>query len=215
MKGRSGPSTPDDGADKGAIRIDEAAYRQVQAIPKSGYTRAERDRMIAGIEIGSLDGVKGYFNGNVEAEDWGSNVVNGKYTGLKWQCVEYVRRYYLVARSQHLTHRGNASSWHTPGLADGGTTFDGLRQYVHSHGQSGPASDGFTTRPQKGDVLVFGTGTFGHVVIVSEVTDDQVTFAQQNVPKEGFIGTVNMERNGQKWRLFKPGKHVRALLRKN
>ena len=78
-----GPSTPDDGADNGAIRIDAAAYGQVQMIPDGGYNKAERDRMIAGIETGSLDGVKGYFNGNVEAEDWGSNFVDGKYTGLE------------------------------------------------------------------------------------------------------------------------------------
>ena len=133
---------------------------------------------------------------------------------LKWQCVEYVRRYYLVARGQQLTHRGNASSWYAPGLADGGTTFDGLRQYVHSHGQSGPASDGFTIRPQKGDILVFGTATFGHVAIVSEVTDDQVTFGQQNVYQEGFTGSVKMKANGGRWRLSGAGKHVRALLRK-
>ncbi len=49
-----------------------------------------------GTSLGSFNGVVAYSNGSSTYVSPTSNYVGGKYTGIQWQCVEYVRRYYLA-----------------------------------------------------------------------------------------------------------------------
>ena len=53
-----------------------------------------------GDEIDSFNGVVVYHNGSVRHVE-GRRVINGYNVGLKYQCVEFVKRYYL----EHLNHQ--------------------------------------------------------------------------------------------------------------
>lgn len=97
------------------------------------------------------------------------NYVGGVYTGVKWQCVEYVRRYYLTVFRTDLAARwtGDAYYWYE------NATAMGLDRHQNGVSQSAP---------QVGDILASkdtSTGV-GHVAIVKRVTDNRLYTAQQN-----------------------------------
>lgn len=125
--------------------------------------------------IDELDGVAVYFNGGV-GQNAGRNLAPDGYNlGLKYQCVEFVKRYYYY----HYNHKmpdvwGHAISFFEADLEHGALNVKrGLSQY-HNGGNA---------KPQKGDLVVY-TATklnpYGHVAIVAEVTADAVTIIQQN-----------------------------------
>jgi hypothetical protein len=73
--------------------------------------------------------------------------------------------------------------------------FDDLTQYKYlKSGTQDKEDDGFSVKPEKGDILVLGTATYGHVAIVAEVTDTSVKVAQQNVVKDGFTSNYKIEK---------------------
>ena len=125
--------------------------------------------------IDQLDGVNIYFN------DWKvkSNEVNfasdGYRIGKKYQCVEFVKRYYY----EHYNHKmpnvwGHAIDFYNPELKDGAFNKDrGLTQYTN----------GSLTKPKKGDLLVYASGKHGHVAIVSKVSDNSITIMHQNASR--------------------------------
>ncbi len=205
-----------DGADKndGPQQLSDDDYRIVRGIETDGFSKEERAQISTGIEIGSLDGVPGYYNGPVEATAWGRNKIGDYDSGLKWQCVEYVRRYYYIHFGMEMGAGRHAGLFYTAGLEDGADTFDGLKQYTHRHESKSGKDDGFTIKPEKGDVLVLGTATYGHVAIVAKVSDTNVTIAQQNVIGDGFTSDIQMKQvsNG-KWQL--KSNSVLGLLRKS
>ena len=49
--------------------------------------------------IGTFNGVNAYSNQNDELKSKQSNYYNNIYTGVKWQCVEFVRRYLILKHS--------------------------------------------------------------------------------------------------------------------
>jgi len=53
--------------------------------------------------------------------------------GLKWQCVEFVRRYYYIALGKHIQDTGDAKTWHKPDVKDGEKGF-GRTEYVVEDG---------------------------------------------------------------------------------
>jgi len=140
-----------------------------------------------GDKIDSLNGVFVYENvsmGNVS----GRNVTPDGYNlGLKYQCVEFVKRYYY----QHLNHQmpnsyGNAKDFFNKSLGDGQLNIDrNLLQY----------SNGGKYVPNIGDLIVFdGTifNSFGHVAIISDVKADEVEIIQQNCSRTREVLTMNV-----------------------
>lgn len=128
----------------------------------------------AGDRIDSLNHVVVYYNGSF-SNVAGRNVVDGYNLGLKYQCVEFVKRYYF----EHYNHRmpnsyGNAKNFFQIGLADGQFNSDrALKQFTN------PSK----SQPQVGDLIIFDasiTNSFGHVAIVSEVRDNEIEIIQQN-----------------------------------
>lgn len=131
--------------------------------------------MVPGDIVDSLDGVYVYYNGNVGSTYGRNTAPDGYNIGLKYQCVEFVKRYYY----EHYGHKmpdpyGHAVSFFDPELKDGETnTRRGLTQYAN----------GGKTRPQKGDLLVYNATVFnpyGHVAIVAGIDEGTVTVIQQN-----------------------------------
>ncbi len=128
-----------------------------------------------GQKLDSLNGVVVYFNGGVDHVG-GRNVAEDGYNlGLKYQCVEFVKRYYY----QHLNHRmpdtyGHAKDFFDKSVADGQRNKSrNLIQYAN----------GSQSQPQVSDLLVFdktGYNKYGHVAIVSKVLPDEVEIIQQN-----------------------------------
>lgn len=127
-----------------------------------------------GAAIDSLHGVKVHHNGGMGAVH-GRHVVDGYNVGLRYQCVEFVKRYYL----EHYDHRmpnsyGHAKDFFDTTLTDGALNPDrGLLQFTN------PSA----TRPAAGDLVVLGPwrgNPYGHVAIVSRVAHGEVEVVQQN-----------------------------------
>jgi hypothetical protein len=92
-----------------------------------------------GTKVDSLNGVNVYYNGKVSNISGRSLTSDGYNLGLKYQCVEFVKRYYY----EHLNHKmpnsyGNAKDFFNPRLKDGQMNHDRkLIQYTNG-GQSLP-----------------------------------------------------------------------------
>lgn len=148
-----------------------------------------------GEAVDQLNGVKVYYNG------WASNVSgrhlskNGYNYGLKWQCVEYVKRYYYTELFHSMPDTyGHAKDFFDANLADGQlNTLKNLTQY------SNPS----ISKPEVNDILVLGASyfnEFGHVAIISNVDDYEIEIIQQN---PGFMmktrETFSLRKRKGKW----------------
>ena len=128
-----------------------------------------------GDRIDSLDGVYVYDNGNMYNVSGRNMTADGYNLGLKYQCVEFVKRYYY----EHYHHKmpnsyGNAKDFFNPSCSDGSYNPDrALLQF----------KNGSNTLPKKGDLVVFsGTlfNAYGHVAILSNYKKNNVEIIQQN-----------------------------------
>jgi surface antigen len=124
-----------------------------------------------GQAIDSLHYVKVYYNGST-GTILGRNTVDGYNLGLKYQCVEFVKRYYF----EHFQHRmpnvfGNAVDFFDVQIADGDkNTARDLYQFTNPS----------RSKPKVGDLIVMNGGAFGHVAIISEVRKNEIQIIQQN-----------------------------------
>lgn len=147
-----------------------------------------------GQPIDSLNNVIVFYNGGVnDVEE--RNTVDGYNLGLKYQCVEFVKRYYY----EHYNHKmpdtyGHAKDFYNSTLSDGQlNTQRGLQQY------SNPSS----TKPKIGDLIVMDAtifNSFGHVAIVSDVKDESIEIIQQNSgPYSSSRDQIDLKKDNNKW----------------
>lgn len=127
-----------------------------------------------------------YYNGPDYTKDKGESFSpDGYYYGLKWQCVEYVKRFYFIAKHYRMPNvYGNAKDFYDPFVPQGGLNQQrGLIQYIN----------GGNEKPETDDILVFTNPPYGHVAIVTKVTADTIEVIQQNVKssRQVFTLTVN------------------------
>jgi surface antigen len=147
----------------------------------------------AGTPLDSLHGVVVYDNagmGNVS----GRNVVDGYNVGLRYQCVEFVKRYYLERYDHRMPNSyGHAKDLFDRTVADGAVNEDrGLVQFTN------PSS----AMPIAGDLVVLDGwpgNPYGHVAIVSKVADGEVEIVQQNTGSTR--GTYDLDHMDGKWRI--------------
>jgi len=127
-----------------------------------------------GQKLDSLNNVFVFYNGGVDNVVQ-RNTEDSYNLGLEYQCVEFVKRYYY----EHYHHKmpdsyGHAISFYDTSILDGKiNTQRDLKQY------SNPS----VFIPQEGDLLVMkGTlfNRYGHVAIISKVTENQIEIIQQN-----------------------------------
>lgn len=143
------------------------------------YVAATRINLNLGHEVGEVldqyNGVPVYYNGAINQVAGRHVAPDGYNLGLRWQCVEFVKRYY----HQRLGHRmpqdrGNAKDFFDVRVPNGATNAArGLQQFTNGAGE----------RPQVDDLVVFAPWLFnryGHVAIVSAVGPDHVEVIQQN-----------------------------------
>lgn len=128
-----------------------------------------------GSKIDSLNLVYVYYNGGVNHVEGRNTTTDGYNLGLKYQCVEFVKRYYY----EHLGHKmpdsyGHAKDFFNKSLADGKMNKQrGLMQF------SNPSK----SKPRIDDLLVFdatSNNQYGHVAIVSKVSNNNIEIIQQN-----------------------------------
>jgi surface antigen len=125
-----------------------------------------------GQEIDSLNGVSVFYNGGISNVSGRNTTEDGYNLGQKYQCVEFVKRYYY----EHLQHKmpdswGHAKDFFDTTLADGQKNKKrDLTQYTNPS----------RTKPQPDDLIVFGGSKYGHVAIVSKVTEGDIEIIQQN-----------------------------------
>lgn len=133
------------------------------------------NRAMIGTVLDEHEDIAVYYNGWNIAQSHGKHYdsESGYYFGHKWQCVEFVKRYYyLKLKHQMPDGWGHAKSFYDPDVADGKLNKKrGLLQY----------KNGGNGQPRPDDLVVFTQGTYGHVAIVTEVGPDYVELIQQNV----------------------------------
>jgi hypothetical protein len=134
--------------------------------------------------LDSLDGVVVFYNGRVSRTE-GRHLSEGGYNlGLKWQCVEFVKRYYFeVYHHSFPDSYGHAKDFFDPAVLPGNINpARNLRQFAN----------GSSACPVKGDILVLGASRwnpYGHVAIVTDVKHDRVMIIQQNAGPFGKTRT--------------------------
>lgn len=126
----------------------------------------------------SLNGVYVHYNRKMD-NVVGRNISYDNYNlGLKYQCVEFVKRYYY----KHLDHimpesYGHAKDYFNPQLAYGEKNIQReLIQY----------KNGSKSKPTIDDLIVFGStkfNSYGHVGIICKVTKRSIIIIQQNKNK--------------------------------
>lgn len=147
-----------------------------------------------GDPIDSLNHVVVYYNGGYSTIE-GRNTVDGYNVGLKYQCVEFVKRYYLEYYHHEMPGSyGNAKDFFNRSISDGDFNTDrGLFQF------SNPSK----SKPKEGDILIYSATIFnfsGHVAIVSEVSENEIEIIQQN---SGAFGSSRenyvLKQENNKW----------------
>lgn len=124
--------------------------------------------------------VKAYSNCNAECVVYDSNEQDGTYTGIRWQCVEYARRWLLSNRGVVFGDVDVAADiW---ALNDVRRVADDARLPLESY------LNGASQPPTTGDLLIYGRDYLktGHVAVVTRVDRDKgiVDVAEQNFLNE-------------------------------
>jgi len=130
----------------------------------------------AGTVIDKINGVNVYYNGAFD-KTYGRNVSPDGYNlGLKYQCVEFIKRYYY----EQFDHKMPDSYGHAVDFFDQSIKNDaaynskrGLYQYWN----------GNTTLPKVDNIVVFkteGINIYGHIGIISKVSETEIEMVQQN-----------------------------------
>ena len=148
-----------------------------------------------GQEIDSFNGVPVYYNGGFSNVS-GRNLSSDGYNyGLKWQCVEYCKRFYLIKLNHKMPNSyGHGKDFFNPNISDGQKNPDrNLFQYKNAS----------SSKPKVNDLLIFDKtqlNPFGHVAIVSEVSENQIEIIQQNVGDQSRDNLRLRSENG-KWKM--------------
>jgi surface antigen len=128
-----------------------------------------------GDQLDELNGVAIYYNGGVNTAQGRNLSKEGYNLGLRYQCVEFVKRYFFERHAHRMPDTyGHAKDYFDKQLGDGSlNTKRAMLQF----------QNGSATQPQAEDLLVFAPTLFnpyGHVAIVARVGANDLQIAQQN-----------------------------------
>ena len=141
--------------------------------------------------------VKVYFNGGVNNSSGRNLSSDGYKIGVKYQCVEFVKRYYFERFGHRMPDSmGNAREFFDRSVPDGAMNAKrGLLQF----------SNGSPVAPESEDILVFGPWVFnpyGHVAIVTAVNATSLEVIQQNPgPFGGSRETIPLSQTITGWKV--------------
>jgi len=161
----------------------------------STFQKENQIKQAFGSPIDKYNGVAVYYSGN-GGKTKHRNLSNDGYNfGLKYECTEFVIRYYYV----HFNHKmpvsyGNAKDFYNKDIKDGQRNLQrNLIQY------SNPSN----TKPKVDDLIILPSNKFnhfGHVAIISKVTNNEIEVVQQNM---GFStrATFALVVTNNKWKV--------------
>lgn len=147
-----------------------------------------------------------FYNKSMNNTSGRNLAIDGYNLGLKWQCVEFVKRYYY----DHLNHKmpnsyGHAKDFFNRSLKDNHNNKDrNLIQFTN----------GSQLKPEVNDLLIFDGNIFnsyGHVAIISKVDSNSIEVVQQNVDKKSRE-KFKLSKKNNKWTI--DGNGVLGWLRK-
>ena len=125
--------------------------------------------------IDEFNRIKVYFNGGVHHSSGRNLTPDGYNLGIKYQCVEFVKRYYFERFEHKMPDSyGHAKDFVDPAVVDG--SLNPKRTLLQFR-------NGSLTKPRSEDILVFGPSLlnpYGHIAIVSDVKNDRLEIVQQN-----------------------------------
>jgi hypothetical protein len=128
-----------------------------------------------GDRLDELNGVAIYYNGGVNTVEGRNLSVDGYNLGLRYQCVEFIKRYYFERYDHRMPDSyGHAKDFFDAKLADGGLNAQRAMLQFRNGGLD---------QPQAEDLLVFGPSLFnryGHVAVIAHVEQNSLEIAQQN-----------------------------------
>lgn len=157
------------------------------------YSESYKFRMFRtpyGTELGSYEGVVGYSNGGDHHFSAEGNFVGRIFTGIKWQCVEYARRWLILRRNLTFSQvDGAADIWYLNSFK----TIQNSSKFTiikRANGSEQP--------PTQNSVLIWKrsrANPFGHVAIVTEVNVDKryIRVAEQNLDTNYWPGNYSRE----------------------
>ncbi|MBT8191157.1 MAG: CHAP domain-containing protein [Saprospiraceae bacterium] len=129
--------------------------------------------------IDIYDGVPVYYNGDMNNVFGRNTTMDGYNLGLKYQCIEYVKRYYYYRKDHKMNDPyGHAKDFYDKSLDD--------RKYNKKRGLY-QFANGSEYRPIAGDILVFDAdweNPFGHIGIVTKSEGHHLEIIQQNVGEQ-------------------------------
>lgn len=167
------------------------------------------DNYVIGQKLDSLHSVVVYYNGGVDNVTERNTTSDNYNLGLKYQCVEFVKRYYYEVYNHKMPDAmGNAKDFFDGEIADSNlNTKRNLRQFTN------PSK----SMPLIGDLIIFKGSIFnryGHVAIISNVNSDEVEIKQQNPgPYANSREKFNLKNTNNKW--FIDNDRVLGWLRKD
>lgn len=139
--------------------------------------------------LGVFQGVEGRSNGSDRHFSGQQNFVNETYTGYKYQCVEYARRWLLSKGLEFHSVPLAAHIWNIRFLE---RITDGKATSIH------PVPNGSTTPPIPESIIIWKVAPdvpFGHIAIITEVNLEAgyVRIAEQNVDNDYWPGNYARE----------------------
>lgn len=148
---------------------------QTQEAPKPKKFNAKK----VGDTLDVFNDVYVFYNKSMSNVSGRNLTKDGYNLGLKWQCVEFVKRYYY----DYLNHKmpnsyGHAKDFYNPALKDNQKNKDrNLVQFTN----------GSQLKPEVNDLIIFKgniLNPYGHVAIISKVNKNTIEVVQQNVGKD-------------------------------
>ena len=133
--------------------------------------------------LGEVNNVISYANNNTDANNYVNNIyANNIYTGLKWQCVEFARRYLIINYNITFDSIDNAYNiFDLPYFISlKNNMIIPIRKYVN----------GSKTPPMKDSLLIWNSDhkKTGHVAIITNINNDMITIAEQNYNNNSWNG---------------------------
>ena len=124
--------------------------------------------------IDIFEGVPIYANGHIR-NNYGRHLTTDGYNlGLKWQCVEFVKRYYYEKLGHKMPDSyGHARDFFDKNIGTGWNEARGLYQF----------ENGNFEKPETRSIVGFdgnASNEFGHVAIISAVNKTEIEVVQYN-----------------------------------
>jgi surface antigen len=149
-----------------------AKTEEIPSVEKA--KEAPTELVKVGDVVASYRTIPVYSNGDNYTLSYGKSFSDKQYYfGQKWQCVEFVKRFYHDAFNHKMPSVwGNAVGYYDPTVVHGKMNKDrGMFQF----------KNGGTTSPQPDDLLVFDIAPYGHVSVITAVRENEIEVVQQNI----------------------------------